>query len=255
MKPPERQPPEIVDCFASQYVQHAQIAPHCVPWGELNFALHGVISLEAEQVHYVSPPQYAIWLPPHTTHSAISQTNTLYITLVVAERFCQQLPNTVKLIEINPVLLSIVQDFLKRGIRQPDTEADKRLARVIIDQIQQATCYDRFLPWSQHPKLEPILKQIQQQPASLVTIQQCADLVGLSERHILRLSQQELHMSLNDWRSRAKLLIAIDMLGQQHSINQIASYLGYHSASAFIHMFQRMTGKTPSQLRAVQLNS
>lgn len=250
-----RQPPLLVDCFANQYAENVAIAPHCVPWGELNFALHGIISLEAEKVHYISPPQYAIWLPPHTTHSAISQTSTLYITLVVAQAFCQQLPKTVKLIDINPILLSIVQDFLKRGITQPTTEADQRLARVIIDQIQQATCYDRFLPWSQHPKLEPILKQIQHQPASLITIQQCADMVDLSERHLLRLSQQELNMSLNDWRSRAKLLIAIDMLGQQHSVNQIASYLGYHSASAFINMFQRMTGKTPSQLRAAQLNS
>ena len=253
MNPQERQPPAIVDCFANQYEEQAAIAPHCVPWGELNFALHGVISLEAENVRYVSPPQYAIWLPPHTTHSAISQTNTLYITLVVAERFCRQLPETVKLIEISPILLSIVQDFLKRGISQPHSEADQRLAQVIVDQIRLAPCYDRFLPWSQHPKLEPVLRQIQQQPASLITLQQCADMVGLSERHLLRLSQQELHMSLNDWRSRAKLLIAIDMLGQNHSINQIATYLGYHSASAFINMFQRMTGKTPTQMRAAQL--
>ena len=171
----------------------------------------------------------------------------------MSENFCQQLPETVKLIEISSILLSIVQDFLKRGIHQPTTEADQRLAGVIIDQIRQAKCYDRFLPWSQHSRLEPVLRQIQQQPASLITLQQCADMVGLSERHLLRLSQQELHMSLNEWRSRAKLLIAIDMLRQQHSINQIASYLGYHSASAFINMFQRMTGKTPTQLRAGQL--
>lgn len=56
-------------------------------------------------------------------------------------------------------------------------------------------------------------------------------------------------MSLNEWRSRAKLLLAIDLLEKQHSIKSIAHYLGYQSSSAFIGMFQRMTGKSPSQLQ------
>lgn len=215
-----RQPPIHIDCVVKQYAQDAVIEMHCVPWGELNFALHGVINLHAENTDYISPPQYAIWLPP-----------------------------SIKLIEISPILLSIVHDFIRRGIRRPETLTDQRLAQVLIDQIQHAACYDHYLPWSYHAKLEPVLRQIQQHPASLVTLQQCAELAGLSERHLLRLSQQELNMSLNQWRSRAKLLVAIDLLEKQHSIKSIAHYLGYQSSSAFIGMFQRMTGKSPSQLR------
>lgn len=247
-----RERPLLVDCIVSQYEQHAVIESHCVPWGELNFALHGVVSLEANNTHYISPPQYAIWLPPNTPHSAYSQAHTLYVTLLVATPFCDQLPNQIKLIEITPILMSIIQDFVQRGIKRPNSAADLRLSHVIIDQIQQATCYDRYLPWSYHPKLEPILKQIQQYPASLLTIQQCAEMVNISERHLLRLSQQELKMSLNEWRTRAKLLIAIDMLEKQQSIKSIAAYLGYQSSSAFISMFHRMTGKTPTQLRISQ---
>lgn len=244
-----RQPPIHIDCVVNQYAQDAVIEMHCVPWGELNFALHGVINLHAENTDYISPPQYAIWLPPNTAHSAHSQANTLYITLVIAQAYCSVLPPSIKLIEISPILLSIVHDFIRRGIRRPETLTDQRLAQVIIDQIQYAACYDHYLPWSYHAKLEPVLRQIQQHPASLVTLQQCAELAGLSERHLLRLSQQELNMSLNEWRSRAKLLVAIDLLEKQHSIKSIAHYLGYQSSSAFIGMFQRMTGKSPSQLR------
>ncbi|TEU26898.1 AraC family transcriptional regulator [Alkanindiges illinoisensis] len=244
-----RQPPIHVDCIIHQYAQNAVIEAHCVPWGELNFALYGVINLHAENTNYISPPQYAIWLPPNTAHSAHSQANTCYITLVIAQEYCAVLPTGIKLIEISPILLSIVHEFIRRDIRRPETPADQRLAQVLIDQIQQARCYDHYLPWSYHAKLEPVLQQIQQQPASLVTLQQCAELAGLSERHLLRLSQQELGMSLNEWRSRAKLLLAIDLLDKQHSIKSIACYLGYQSSSAFIGMFQRMTGKSPSQLR------
>lgn len=233
-----RQPPIHVDCIIHQYAQNAVIEAHCVPWGELNFALHGVINLHAENTNYISPPQYAIWLPPNTAHSAYSQANTRYITLVIAPEYCAVLLTGIKLIEISPILLSIVHDFSRRDIRRPETPADQRLAQVLIDQIQQARCYDHYLPWSYHAKLEPVLWQIQQQPASLVTLQQ----------YLLRLSQQELGMSLNEWRSRAKLLLAIDVL-KQHSIRNIAHYLGYHSSSAFIGMFQRMTGKSPSQLQ------
>ena len=231
-----RQPPIHVDCIIHQYAQNAVIEAYCVPWGELNFALHGVINLHAENTNYISPPHYAIWLPPNTAHSAYSQANTCYITLVIAPEYCAVLPTGIKLIEISPILLSIVHDFIRRDIRRPETQTDQRLAQVLIDQIQQARCYDHYLPWSYHAKLEPVLQQIQQQPASLVTLQQCAELAGLSERHLLRLSQQELGMSLNEWRSRAKLLLAIDLL-KQHSIKSIACYLGYQSSSAFIGMF------------------
>jgi AraC-like DNA-binding protein len=245
----QRQSPLIVDCFTNQYAQHTSIAAHSVPWGELNFALNGVLDLEINQKHYTSPPQYAIWIPPHHQHSAYSSNATLYVTLLVDSSYCEKLPKDVKLIEISPILLSIVHDFIQRKISHQKSEADQRLAHVLIDQIQQSNCYNHYLPWSHHPKLEPILQQFQQDPASLITLQQCAALVNLSERHLLRLSQQELYMSLNEWKNRAKLLMALNQLDQQHSVQQIASHLGYQSSSAFISMFQRMTGKTPQQMR------
>lgn len=248
-QPAVRIAPKIVDCFFNQYPQNAWIESHTVAWGELNFALNGVLDMEVNQKHYISPPQYAIWLPPHTPHSAYSTTSTGYVTLCVALAYCAKLPQEVKLIEITPILLSIVQDFIQRQMTHPKTVADQRLAMVLIDQIQQSTCYNHYLPWSSHSKLEPILKQFQQHPASLITLQQCAALANISERHLLRLSQQELHMSFNEWKNRAKLLIAISMLNQLCSVKHIASHLGYQSSSAFISMFHRLTGKTPEQMR------
>lgn len=94
-----RQPPIHVDCIIHQYAQNAVIEAHCVPWGELNFALHGVINLHAENTNYISPPEY-----------------------------CAVLPTGIKLIEISPILLSIVHDFIRRDIRRPETPADQRLA-------------------------------------------------------------------------------------------------------------------------------
>lgn len=38
--------------------------PHTHAWGQLNYAAHGVMQLEIDGQRFLSPPQYAVWIPP-----------------------------------------------------------------------------------------------------------------------------------------------------------------------------------------------
>ncbi|MFW2163258.1 helix-turn-helix domain-containing protein, partial [Acinetobacter beijerinckii] len=82
-----------------------------------------------------------------------------------------------------------------------------------------------------------------------LSLQQVLYNVAESDRHVLRLSQQELPLSLSEWRNRAKIIFAINQIRQGVTIKQLEYHLGYHHSSRFIEFFKRYTGQTPIQLK------
>lgn len=53
--------------------------------------------------------------------------------------------------------------------------------------------------------------------------------------------------SLGAWRQRARLLRSVELLAEGHSVTTIALDLGYSNISAFIALFKRAFGLTPTQ--------
>jgi AraC-like DNA-binding protein len=82
-------------------------------------------------------------------------------------------------------------------------------------------------------------------------LQQLLHPIPFSERHLLRLSQQELQLSLLEWRNRAKIIYAITQLRQGKTIKKLAYELGYQHSSSFIEFFKRYTDQTPAQFRDI----
>ena len=56
-------------------------------------------------------------------------------------------------------------------------------------------------------------------------------------------------MSLGQWRTRLRLVKALDWLRGEMPVQEIAWRLGYTSTSAFIAMFQREQGGAPQRYR------
>jgi len=55
-----------------------------------------------------------------------------------------------------------------------------------------------------------------------------------------------------DWRQRARLMRAIEMLAAGTPVTTIALSLGYDNVSAFIAMFRRVHGVTPARFIAAR---
>jgi AraC-like DNA-binding protein len=125
----------------------------------------------------------------------------------------------------------------------------EHLLQVLFDQLKQAPAYSHYLPQSTHPTLAPILDQLANPELFHMSLQQVLYNFTVSERHVLRLSQQELQLSLSEWRNRAKIIFAINQIRQGMTIKQLAYTLGYHHSSSFIEFFKRYTGQTPIQLK------
>ncbi|MFO6248832.1 AraC family ligand binding domain-containing protein, partial [Pseudomonas aeruginosa] len=58
--------------------------PHTHAWGQLNYAAHGVMQLEIDGQRFLSPPQYAVWIPPERVHSCYNSQAIVYRSLYLS---------------------------------------------------------------------------------------------------------------------------------------------------------------------------
>ncbi|MES1191246.1 MAG: AraC family transcriptional regulator [Steroidobacter sp.] len=71
--------------------------------------------------------------------------------------------------------------------------------------------------------------------------------VGASKRTIERLFLQETRMTVGKWRQQLRLLHGMRRLAEGEKVAQAALDAGYSSPSAFISMFKKVVGTSPSR--------
>lgn len=217
--------------------------------GHLNYTPHGTISMETADARFVAPPQYGIWIPPGVEHSCYMQQAAVYRAFYIQPALCEDLPRQTCLLTIGPIVKSILADFNQRGVNLPSSPEDLRLAQVLLDQMRCSQVQGSYLPEAQTPALQSILDALRMEPGHRGSVAQLAGRVFMTERTLARHCQQELGMSLGEWRQRLRYLRAVDSLEHGASVQAIAMDLGFSTASAFIAMFQREAGMSPDQFR------
>ncbi|MGJ7514039.1 AraC family transcriptional regulator [Pseudomonas baetica] len=234
---------------------HRFASAHQHPWGTLEYSAHGVLHMEIGGGRFMSPPQYAVWVPPETEHSFYSNQPINYRAVCLAPALCRDLPAQACTLAISDILKAILKDFAARDVKIPERDADQRLAQVLVDQLKQAPVHECYLPYASSAGLLGILEALQNEPGDNRLLADWAALIHVSERTLARQFVRELGMSFGEWRQRLRFLAAIEALDNQRSIQDIAFDLGYSTGSAFIAMFQRQAGCTPEQYRRSHLES
>ena len=111
------------------------------------------------------------------------------------------------------------------------------------------------LPVSDHPKIALIAAVLLADPSDRRTLGQWAEHVAVSERSLKRLMVQQTGLSFGRWRRQLHLVIALRELAGGATVQQVAGDLGYESTTAFIVMFRKALGTTPSRYFADRLLS
>ena len=232
---------------------HRFAASHTHPWGTLEYSSHGVLHMEIGGQRYLSPPQYALWVPPNLEHSFYSDQPVNYRAVCLAPQVCQALPQQACTLAISDILKAILKDFAARDVKIPERAADIRLAQVLVDQLQQALMQACYLPYASSPGLLGLLETLQANPGDNRPLAHWAAQLHVSERTLARQFVRELGMSFGEWRQRQRFLASIEALDSARSVQEIAFDMGYSTGSAFIAMFQRQAGCTPEQYRRSHL--
>jgi len=119
---------------------------------------------------------------------------------------------------------------------------------VILDQIRTQPVVPLLgLPLPADRRLLRIAQALIDCPADPRDLADWAKEVGISTRTLVRLFPAQTGMTFREWRQQRRLLRALELLATGVSVTNVALEVGYENTSAFIAMFRRCLGTTPTR--------
>lgn len=219
---------------------------HSHPRAQLLYATSGVMNVVVGNEIWVVNPLQGLWIPGDVEHQVTFPKNVNLYSVFIHPSVTENLPITSFSFDISVFLKQLLFKIISFENTEKISPSQQRIMDVFLDEVSVITPSSTFLPTSNHIKLEKIISLLMHDVTSKYTLDYYADLSSMSNRTLSRLFIKELGMNYSDWRTRLKLLEAIKRLGEKQSIKEIAFDLGYETTSAFIFMFKKNLGKTPS---------
>lgn len=222
-------------------------AEHSHTWNQLVYAISGALTVNADGRRVVISPEQAVWLPSGTRHSVGSLMGAEFRSLWLADDASPGITSRTTVIHVSPLLRTLIVEAA--SLKQEDRNYADRVTALILDQLRRAPSISGALPWPTHPALLALCEALYADPANPRHADKWGREIGMSPRTLTRHFENEVGMSLRDWRQRLRLFKAIELLGSELPITEIALRLGYSSASAFIFMFRSEMSISPLQYR------
>ncbi len=213
--------------------------------GQLFGATRGVLTVGTDAGLWVVPAGHAVWVPPHQRHSLRSHGAFDGSSVYVREAACASLPLTVCSIRCSGLLHEAVARATTWEVEVLDA-AQERIAGLILDEIRAMSPEPPGLPLPTDARLLRIARALLDDLADPRGLKDWAEFGALSPRTLSRRFVAETGFTFADWRQRARLLRAVEMLATGTPVTAIALRVGYDNVSAFIAMFRRAYGVTPT---------
>lgn len=224
--------------------------------GQLLGAVQGLLSVGVEmQAHaasaqaagqWVVPASHALWVPPQHAHSLHSHGAFHGWSVYVAEEACATLPAQPCLLRTSGLLREAVARAAG-WVGAPLDAAQLRIAQVVMDEINTLPHEAFGLPMPQDARLLRLARALADAPGDTRSLEEWAAWAALAPRTLTRRFAAETGFSFSEWRQRARLMRALELLAARTPVTTVALELGYDNVSAFIAMFRRAMGVTPGQ--------
>ena len=224
--------------------------PHAHKSAQLIYVSKGSFKLDIADKQFLVPSSNAIWIPSFMEHSACSTTKIHYRSLYFDVDYFTTLPKDMRVIGVSPLLKALIEKACLFSLDYLQNSPESRLGTVIVDEILSASTKPYFLPISHQSCVSDILAYVLAHLEEAHTAKTVAQNFAMSEKTMSRLFKRETGMSFGPWCLQVKLMKAIELLSADASTTTTAQSLGYSNDSAFIAMFKRLTGKTPSAFKS-----
>lgn len=218
---------------------------------QLEYACHGTVSVETAYARFVLPPHQAAWIPAGLQHiSTLGDART--ISIFLSPDLVDGTWPRARVLAMSPLLREMVLYAERWPITRvdPDPIADAffvSLALLLPGWIAREAPF--ALPVSGDPLVASAINYTQDHLQD-VTPAAMSRAVGASERTLRRRFAAETSMSWRDYLTLARILKAVALLATPGpTILEVATTVGFESATAFTRAFTRHTGETPSGYR------
>ncbi|MEG1628194.1 MAG: helix-turn-helix transcriptional regulator [Pseudomonas sp.] len=225
---------------------------HSHPWGQLSYAIGGVVQVHTDNGFYMVPPQRAVWVPAHVAHRVSCTGNTCLRSLYLEHAPDRWSSTQCRVIAVSALLRELIRTFSELPVHYDLKGADGRLVQVLLDQLSLASEQHLMLPLPRDKRLRELCRHLQEQPDAQTGLNDWAQQAGVSEKTLSRLFQRETGLSFRLWRQRMRLLSALPALERGERVTDVALACGYDSLSAFIAAFGKQFGLPPGEFFRVR---
>jgi AraC-like DNA-binding protein len=239
----------LVRSLAETHRAGGRIPQHQHTWGQLAYAISGVMRIATPHTAWLAPPTRAIWLPPGLPHEIHMQGETAMRTLYISPACAAALPTKAAVLGVVPLLRELILHILSIGMLAPGRPEHERLAGLLIDLLTRARPQDLALPLPRDRRALAIAERLEARPDDGASLNALAREANASLRTLQRLFPAETGLTLAAWRQKARLIAAVGQLSGGASVTTTALDCGYDSPSAFITAFKRQFGVTPGRYR------
>lgn len=220
---------------------------HSHPWAQLSYATQGVIQVTTVTGRFVAPPLRAVWIPPGVPHGVKCSKNTEIRSLYIDEKMMPVAGDSCRVLVVGALLRELIRAFSEVPIAYDEQGPDGRLAGVLLDQLACAPEAELALPWPKDARLRKLCSRLQAHPDDNMTLLYFSRELGVADKTLSRLFQQQTGLSFRLWRQRSRLLSALPMLERGERVTDVALACGYKSMSAFVAAFREQMGTTPGE--------
>ncbi|PSL43396.1 AraC family transcriptional regulator [Chitinophaga niastensis] len=224
--------------------------------GQLTYVEGGAAFLYTKDKTYFLPARHYMWVPAGVEHYFQHRYPANYIRTIYffSEQEDKEVPFYTQT-GIYPVGNLLLEMILHTATWDGDVYPDDRrfpFIKAIKNMLPDISTVPLpiTLPTTENPRLQPVLKYIQENLAEPLTLEIVGHAFNYSERTLTRLFRATMDISFFQYLKLARMIKAMGyLLETQKSISEIAWDTGYNSVSAFSNTFYKLVGKRPSDFQ------
>ncbi len=230
---------------------HDYSAGHVIPShfhdrDQLVYASRGVMTVRTRNATWVVPTHRAVWIPATIPHTITTSGTVAMRTLYLKPRLAKTLPRDCCVVNVSPLLKELILHACTFAGLKARLRAQGHLIDIILDQLQAVPMLPLQLPNPSDPRALRIAEVLVADPGDRRTLAQICKAGGASKRTVERLFHEDVGMSFGKWRQQLRLMHALRLLGEGAKVTYAALEAGYSTPSAFISMFRKTLGTTPT---------
>jgi AraC-like DNA-binding protein len=239
--------PAAVVCFFGDVDKGVHFDAHRHRRAQLFHIVSGALTLETERGTFVVPPERAVWIPSDVAHAVTYLQKSSLRYLFFRPETVQRLPGEASVVRLSPLLRELIQAFMEYSRAESVGGPARRIADVIIDQLETVPVLPLHLPMPSSARIRRAVREFADNPGQVADLGAIAGRAALSERSFERHFQSETGLSFRAWRQQARLMKAVEWLSLGVPVGEISDRLGYEQPSAFVAGFRKAFGVTPSK--------
>jgi AraC-like DNA-binding protein len=243
---PSKDAKSAITTLTRDYPHGYAIPLHFHDRDQLVYASRGIMTVRTGSGTWVVPPHRAVWIPSEISHTITMSGVVAMRTLYLKPRLAKRLPRDCCVVNVSTFLKELILHICTVRRLRKSVKWQRHLVAVILHQLEAVQMVPLQLPHLSDPRLIRVSDLLTKDPSDSRTLAELCRVSGASKRSIERLFQQEIGMTFGKWRQQLRLMQGMRLLAQGAKVTHAALESGYSTPSAFISMFKKALGTTPT---------